>query len=579
MPMARSDPPYSGRAYPRDSIWEDIRRPGLTPAALEIDRLTAELPKRWAVYRYKLSRSLLWVLFIGGTGTGKSTLFNVLCGEPLSEAGVERPKTCGPLVYAHRQVPLEQDFPFLRMDIGRFPPEDASSSPHAGEPGRLFVLEHRREDLVHAAIVDTPDLDSLEMRNRSMVEDLYLLADLVVFVTSQEKYADDVPFQFLLRIRQEEKPCFFIFNKAEAMLDREEVRAALRGQGITIPEDRLWVLPFLPSQPSELLPAQKSFKSFSRSFFQLSAQGGASRLLQSERQRSARELASKTGRLIDLLEKENEAAGKWLDHLDFFFKTARGSLFEQQEEHLSGEARRYLEQEIRRLYGKYDLLGKPRRFIARIFLRPLGLLGLNAGQPRESPREALARLRRKIDLIPVQAAVEGFNRSVLEKLSPADQTSVLYKKLREPHLALTGDEIRKHVMEEQERLGKWLENTFQDLAKGIPKSKEWGIYSTSILWGGLILSLEVLIGGGFHILEAVLDSAIAPFVTRGAVELFAYQEIRKIGHELGERYKNGLASVIEEQRSRYAECLRSVMISPEAIAALKATQHLLPDDL
>lgn len=577
--MVPSDSIYSGRMYPKDSLWKDIRRPGLTPAAFEIDRLSAELPKRWAVYRYKLSRSLLWVLFIGGTGTGKSTLFNALCGAPLSETGVERPKTCGPLVYAHRQVALEQDFPFPQMDIGRFPPEDASSSPHAGDPERLLVLEHRREDLAHAAIVDTPDLDSLEMRNRRMVENLYLLADVVVFVTSQEKYADDVPFQFLLRIRQEEKPCFFIFNKAEAMLDREEVKGALRSQGITMPEDRLWILPFLPSEPSELLPAQKSFKSLSKAFFKMSAQGEASRLLKTERQRSARELASQTGRLIDLLEKESEAAGKWLDHLDFFFKTVRGNLFEQQEEHLGAETRQYLEQEIRRLYGKYDLLGKPRRFIARIFLTPLRMLGLDAGKPQESPQEALARLRSKIDLNPVRAAVESFNRSVLEKLSPADETSVLYKRLREPTIALTGEEIRKQVMEEQERLGQWLESTFQNLAQGIPKSKELGIYSISILWGGLILSLETLIGGGFHILEAVLDAAIAPFVTRGTVELFAYQEIRKIGHELGERYKNGLASVIEKQRDRYAECLRSVMISPEALAALKATQHLLRDDL
>lgn len=578
--MARSDPSYSGHAYPSDSVWEDIRRPGLTPAAFEIDRLKAELPKRWAVYRYKHSRSLLWVLFIGGTGTGKSTIFNALLGESLSEAGVERPKTCGPLLYAHRQAPIEQDFPFPDMDIGHFPPEAVSSLPHAGASGRLLVLEHEREELAHAAIVDTPDLDSLELKNRSMVEDLYLLADVVVFVTSQEKYADDVPFQFLLRIRQEEKPCFFIFNKAEAMLEREEVKAALRAQGITMPEDRLWILPFLPSKPSELLPANKSFKSFSKSFFKMSASSESSRLLKVERQRSARELASQTGRLIDLLEKENEAAEKWLDHLDFFFKSARANLFEREEEHLSEETRKYLEQEIRRLYGKYDLLGKPRRFIADIFLSPLEVLGLGAAKSRrETPQEALARLRSKVDPAPVQAAVEGFNRSVLEKLSPSDETSVLYKKLREPSIALTGEEIRKQVREEQERLGEWLEDTFQALSRGIPKSREWGIYSTSILWGGLILSLETLIGGGLHMLEAVLDSAIAPFVTRGAVELFAYQEIRKIGHELGERYKNGLASVIEKQRERYAQCLRSVMISPEAVSALKATRHLLLDDL
>ena len=81
---------------PIDTVWpfsDDIKCPGLTPGAGEIYRLAEELPKRLAIFSYKQSIPSLWLVFVGGTGTGKSTLFNAFCGMPLSETGVERPKT------------------------------------------------------------------------------------------------------------------------------------------------------------------------------------------------------------------------------------------------------------------------------------------------------------------------------------------------------------------------------------------------------------------------------------------------------------------------------------------------------
>jgi hypothetical protein len=177
---------------------------------------------------------------------------------------------------------------------------------------------------------------------------------------------------------------------------------------------------------------------------------------------------------------------------------------------------------------------------------------------------------RTADLTMIQAAVESFNRSVLEKLSPQDQTSGIYSRLRDPTLVLTGEEIQRQMKEEQDRLMLWLEETFQRLAQGIPKSKELGIYSTSILWGGLIIALETAIGGGISLLEAVLDTAVAPFVTKGAVDLFAYHELQKIVRELGEHYQEALTSSLRLQGKRYREGLQALMVSPQTLHGLTA---------
>ena len=132
-------------------------------------------------------------------------------------------------------------------------------------------------------------------------------------------------------------------------------------------------------------------------------------------------------------------------------------------------------------------------------------------------------------------------------------------------------EIKRRAWEEQDQMAAWLEETFNKLSQGIPKTKEWGIYSTSILWGILILSFETVVGGGFTVVDAALDTALAPFVTKGAVELFAYHEIQKVAKELAKRYQEGLISVVRQQRDRYEHCIKAQITPLEDLEALRSS--------
>jgi len=79
----------------------------------------------------------------------------------------------------------------------------------------------------------------------------------------------------------------------------------------------------------------------------------------------------------------------------------------------------------------------------------------------------------------------------------------------------------------------------------------------------------VAVGGGFTVLDAALDSALAPFVTKGAVELFAYQELRRLARELADRYREGLLSVLHDQRTRYQACLQALVTSGDTVEELE----------
>ena len=218
------------------TLKDAIRCPGLTVGADEVERFVEDVLKRLRVYFYKETMSCLWVVFVGGTGTGKSTLFNSLCGESISRTGVERPKTGGPIAYAPGTCAIAHGFPLEDIYVEMADDTDAASRLSAGCPGRLATFVHDREDWSHLIMLDTPDMDSVETRNLASVEAFYLMADAVVFVTSQDKYADDVPYRFLVRIARDRTTCFLLVNKAHD-LTKEEILIPLRKQDAVFPEE------------------------------------------------------------------------------------------------------------------------------------------------------------------------------------------------------------------------------------------------------------------------------------------------------------------------------------------------------
>jgi hypothetical protein len=125
----------------------------------------------------------------GSTGAGKSTLVNSLVGRRVSEPGVLRPTTRSP-VLVHN--PADAGW----FDKSRILPDLARTT---GTPGGAGTLHLVGTDSMPAglAILDAPDIDSVEQANRELATQLLAAADLWLFVTSAARYADQVPWDFL----------------------------------------------------------------------------------------------------------------------------------------------------------------------------------------------------------------------------------------------------------------------------------------------------------------------------------------------------------------------------------------------
>lgn len=150
----------------------------------------------------------LLVLLLGPTGAGKSSLLNTIAGAEVSKAGVLRPTTRDAVLFASEG------------DAGRIL-----------EGGRLGAIAKGRLKLAAApanadgvAVVDAPDIDSVERDNRELADVLVELSDLCVFVTTATRYADLVPWQVLRRVRERGLPLVVVLNRVPA--DQED-RAAV----------------------------------------------------------------------------------------------------------------------------------------------------------------------------------------------------------------------------------------------------------------------------------------------------------------------------------------------------------------
>jgi len=549
---------------------EAIRFPGLTERSGEIARLGRSLPRELGACRYKAGMPVLWVVLIGGTGTGKSTILNALCGEEISEAGVERPKTEGPVLYIHEDLSPKKDFPFPEIQV-EFPGETGKR--RRGGPGVLTVITHRRDEWRCLALVDTPDVDSLERRNRAVAEDLYLLSDAVIFVTSQEKYADEVPARYYEKILEEGKPHLFVLNKADDRMTADEAARLFRRPAGEAGQSPVFLIPRVyPSSPGRL-EKEPSFRAFRAYFFDHYGKEAIPALRMEEEKKERARLGSHVSTLLSLIGEEREAAEEWRGNLRRLSGETARDLVRVLESREGEERKRHLQKEIGRIFARYDLLRGPRRFVREILLFPLRLTGI-LGRDRERKRE-IRKIREKVDNSPIWNAVDQFQLSVLERLSPRDERAPLFPALRMPPVSMGREEVEARIREQQEQLAAWLEETFRDLSRGIPRTKEVGIYTASLLWGALLLSFEIVIGGGISLLEAVLGSFLAPFITKGSAELFAFQEVRKVAMEMKRRYESGISSILEAQAARFENCLEGLLTDPETTKMLEDLQEEL----
>lgn len=190
----------------------------------QIDRAEADIKK--VQTRLGAGKGLTVAALAGGTGSGKSSLFNALTGLEFADAGDIRPMT-----------------------------EEAAACVWNADASELLDLLHVRpaRRIAHESLLidtdanfdglvllDLPDHDSIELGHSVLVDTILPMVDVFIWVLDPQKYADHLIHDaYLAQMRRRKDYMIVVLNqidtvvpdKREALLN--DVRAKLDADGLT----------------------------------------------------------------------------------------------------------------------------------------------------------------------------------------------------------------------------------------------------------------------------------------------------------------------------------------------------------
>jgi hypothetical protein len=219
-PLLRTLAPALRQLHTDLRAWLDARHayPLSTLKRAAFEGLAADLNRQ--AEGLDVERPLLVIILMGGTGVGKSTLLNAMAGGDIAEASYVRPTTRDSVVYYHESIRPDRLDPELRQ---------------------CRLVPHKRAELTEKIIVDTPDLDSNDLANREKLHQILPVADVVLYVGSQEKYHDQLGWELFLEHRRR-RAFAFVLNKWDrctqgngALRPDEDLQRDLREQGFQDP--------------------------------------------------------------------------------------------------------------------------------------------------------------------------------------------------------------------------------------------------------------------------------------------------------------------------------------------------------
>lgn len=153
------------------------------------------------------------VMVFGGAGAGKSTTANVVAGAPIAEVNAQAGFTRHPIAI-FMEGPSREDWPASIGPLQRSSRNESSSLDEDRYTIRPLTESLDPEFLQTHLLWDCPDLTSKDASYyEGRVIEIAALADVCIYVASDERYNDEMPTNFLQAVVEAGKPTICILTK------------------------------------------------------------------------------------------------------------------------------------------------------------------------------------------------------------------------------------------------------------------------------------------------------------------------------------------------------------------------------
>ncbi len=557
--------------------------PGVSDARQEVVAAAAQLDDYILPRVQSLDAPLLAVVG-GSTGAGKSTLVNGLVGHPVTRSGAIRPTTRQPILLHHpaegHWFADDRVLPTLSRQRAVVVPAgeglvraSRAGAEQDGSHAAQLILQSDAMIPLGLALLDAPDIDSIADANRRLASQLLAAADLWLFVTTANRYADAVPWQLLKEASQRDILLAVVLDRVPQGVE-EEVRADLHTllAAEELGHAPIFVIPEEALDPLGMLPAD-SVDPLRRWLQAIAADAeGRREIARRTLEGAVRALGRRVEGVADQLQNQQDTADRLREAARAAYDDANTAVLESTKDGtlLRGEV----------LARWQDFVGTGE------FMR-----GLESGVGRLRDRIAGYLTGKPPRAVTIETAIESGLQTVIveEAAKAADLTERQWRAdpagraLLEESSATLSDDFSETVARE---IRAWQKDLL-DLVRSEGANKRFAARMLSFGVNGVAVALmivvfastagltggEVLIAGGSAVVGQKLLEAI-----------FGEDAVRRLTRTARQRLHERCGRLLAEERDRFTQSLQVLTEEPDAtelreLAAALAGRRSVAEDL
>ena len=497
----------------------------------------------------------------GSTGAGKSTLVNSLVRAQVSEPGVLRPTTRTPVLVHH-----PADAEWFGQD--RVLPDLERVSGATSDPGALQLIASPAVP-PGLAVLDAPDIDSVEDRNRLLASQLLAAADLWLFVTSAARYADQVPWGFLRQAAERSTAVAVVLDRtppAAADTVSRHLAQMLTAQGLK--DSPLFVVPEVALGEDGLLPV-RAVADIRGWLGSLAADADArAAVVRQTLEGAIRVLTRRTHTVADAVHEQVEVEQRLRADAEHAYADALAAVVEASADGtlLRGEVLARWQEFV----GTGELLRSLETKVGRLRDR---LVGAVQGKPQQAERVTVA-VESSLETLVLEAA-----EAAAERAEASWQSLTAGRRL----LAAADEDLgraSRDLRRDTERAVRAWQGDVLDMVRGEGADKRSTARFLAFGVNGLSVALMVVVfahTGGLLGAEVGIAGGSAVVGQKLLEAVFGDQAVRTLARRAREDLETRVAALLADERGRYLRLLDGLALDPSWEDRLRAEARRIDD--